>query len=141
LTEPINKLELRSTTTLVSVETPKDILTLGQFYDGFTPAVFDFETLYSIRRNIKVIFDWHYVATRFADSNFIRRIPDYSYINIGASYQFENPGFTVTGRILNLTQSNGLEELAFPLENPSYKYFVARPILPRRVTAEVRYDF
>jgi iron complex outermembrane receptor protein len=140
LTRPMNKIELRSTTTLVSVETPEDNLTAGQFYDGFTPAVFDFETLYSINRNIKAIFDWHYVGTRFADINFTRRIPDFSYINIGASYQFENPGFTLTGRILNLTQSNGLEELFFP-PDPSRNFFVARPILPRRVTAEVRYDF
>jgi len=140
LTKPMNKLELRSTTTLVSVETPPVNLT-GQFYDGFTPAVFDFEGLYSISRNMKAMFDWHFVGTRFADSSFIRKIPDYSYINIGTSYRFGNPGFTIIGRILNLTQSNGLEELSFDREDPSNKFFAARPILPRRFTAEVGYQF
>lgn len=140
LTKPINKLELRSTTTLVSVDTPDFNLT-GQFYDGFTPAVFDFESSYSISRNMKAMFDWHFVATRFADSRFTRRIPDYSYINVGACYRFRNPGFTVTGRVLNLTQSNGLEELFFDFRDPSSNFFAARPVLPRRVTAEVSYEF
>jgi outer membrane receptor protein involved in Fe transport len=140
LTQPMDQLELRSTATFVEVDAPPEVNLTGQFYDGFTPAVFDFEASYFVHRNTQLMFDWHYVGSRFSDSALTRRLNAYGSINIGTSHQFTGTRFTITARVLNLTQSKGLEEEFF-FENQSSEFFVARPILPRRFTVEVRYDF
>ena len=116
----------------------------GQFYRGLTPAVVDFEFSYLILRNLRVMFDWHYVGQRFTNSALTHRLPDYNYMNLGMSYKFPDTGFTIGARLLNLSQSEGLEE-ANPLGDATTsspnELFFARPILPRRLTFEAKYDF
>ena len=141
LTKPTNKIELRTGATLVAIDAP-EVNQAGQFYDGFTPAVLDFEASYFVHQNTRIMFDWHYVGERFSDSRLTFRLPDYSYINLGASHRFPKTGLTFGARILNLTQSKGLEE-GTPPSDPiaAENLFLARPILPRRITVEARYEF
>lgn len=142
-TKPTKQIELRSSATLVKIDVP-EVNQGGQFYDGFTPAVLDFEGSYIIHQNIRLMFDWHYVGERFSDSDLTVRLPNFSYINLSASYKFQKPGFSITSRILNLTQSKGLEE-GNPRLDPTLgalgNVFLARPILPRRITVEARHEF
>ena len=109
LSRPTEKLELHGTATFVKVDLP-EINQTGIFYDGFTPAVIDFDASYLIYRNTHIMFDWHRVGERFSNSALTDRLPDYNYFNLGASYRFPDAGFTIEARVLNLTQSKGLEE-------------------------------
>lgn len=143
LTKPVSSVELRSSATLVDIEAPATTQA-GQFYDGFTPATFDFEAAYILYGDARLFLDWHYVGERFGNSNFTVRLPDFSYVNLGASYRFPDTGFTVSAKILNLTQSKGLEEgnpRLDPTRGGAANLYLARPILPRRVTGELRYEF
>jgi hypothetical protein len=68
-------------------------------------------------------------------------LPSYNYFNFGASYALQQ-GATINFDILNAFQSKGLEE-----GNPrlltagASPIFLARPLLPRRFTLAVTYDF
>jgi outer membrane receptor protein involved in Fe transport len=143
LTRPIQELEIHGSATLVNVELP-DINQTGLFYDGLTPAALDFDATYLVFRNTRVMLDWHYVGERFTNSALTEGLSDYSYFNVGVSYRFPNAGFTIEGKILNLTQSKGLEEanpLFDSIRNVPRQLFLGRPLLPRRTTVQVKYDF
>ena len=143
LARPAKQLELHGSATLIDVELP-DRNQTGLFYEGFRPAALDFDATYLIYRNTHIMLDWHYVAERFTDSALTERLPAYGYFNLGASYRFADAGFTVEVRILNLTQSKGLEEanpLLDTIQGVPRTLFLGRPLLPRRTTFEVKYDF
>ena len=143
VTQPTKAFEIHSSATLVDVELA-DVNQTGQFYRGLTPAVVDLEFSYLISRNIRLAFDWHYVGQRFTNAALTNRLPDYNYINLGASYRFSDTGFTIGARVLNLTQSEGLEEsnpLGDATTSSPNELFFARPLLPRRITIEAKYDF
>lgn len=143
LARPTKHLELHSTATYVDNQV-LDVNLTGLFYKGFTPAVIDFDATYSIFRNIRLMFDCHHVAQRFSNSALTDRLADYTYFNLAASYRFPGRGYSIEGRVLNLTQSKGLEEsnpLYDPVTGSPRKLFLARPLLPRRITAEMRYEF
>ena len=86
--------------------------------------------------------DWHWVGSRFVDITTGIALPSYNYFNFGLSYLFPENGVTLDIRLLNAFQSEGLEEgnprLLTSGTNP---IFLARPILPRRLTVGLRYDF
>ena len=69
-------------------------------------------------------------------------LPAYNYFNFGAGYALPNTGTRINVDLLNAFQSKGLEEgnprLVTTGGNP---IFLARPILPRRFTVSVSYDF
>jgi iron complex outermembrane receptor protein len=142
-TKPLTNVEIRSQATLIDIGAPATSQA-GQFYDGFTPATFDLELGYNFYGDARVFIDWHYVGTRYGNSTFTVKLPDFSFINLGASYQVPDTGFKFGFKVLNLTQSQGLEE-----GNPridasrggAANLYLARPILPRRFTGEVRYEW
>jgi hypothetical protein len=144
ITRPYTGLELRSAGTIIAdLEAPAGAQA-GQRYDGVTPAVVDFEAAYEVYENTRLLFDWHYVGERFSDPDLEIKLPDYTYINLGASYKFVDSGLTVAARVLSLTQSQGLEEgdpRSDPTRPGTATFFNARPLLPRRITLEARYDF
>ncbi|MCI0414005.1 TonB-dependent receptor [bacterium] len=142
VTRPAPGLELRGTATLIDVEAPAGAQAQIRF-DGFTPAVLDFEATYELAENARLLFDWHYVGER---TNVERTVflNDYAYINLGASYKLGDSGITVGARVLNLTQSQGFEEgdpRVDPTRGAAAQFFNARPLLPRRYTVEARYIF
>ncbi|HEX2963877.1 MAG TPA: TonB-dependent receptor [Ignavibacteriales bacterium] len=65
----------------------------------------------------------------------------YNYMNAGIAYGFPNQGLVLSVDLLNVYQSKGLEEGNPRTPGISSYYFVARPILPRRLTASLSYRF
>lgn len=79
------------------------------------------------------------VYTRYND---VGDLQAYHYLNLGAIYNFPNQAIVIMADLLNVYQSQGLEEgnprLIATGGNP---IFLARPILPRRFMLSVRYQF
>lgn len=91
-----------------------------------------------------LVGDFHYVAKRFAgDFNQVPRneLPSYLYANFGVAFSQLGQGLGVAVNVLNALQSKGLEEGNPRLTGASGTRFLARPLLPRRIVASVRYDF
>ncbi|HEX2248790.1 MAG TPA: TonB-dependent receptor [Gemmatimonadales bacterium] len=99
--------------------------------------------------DLQLVGDFHWVASRFSEDAVQRNLaiepailPAYNYFNFGASYRFPNAGLRLNVDLLNAFQSKGLEE-----GNPRLvgvgvqQFFVARPLLPRRVLVGLTYDF
>ncbi len=140
VTRPIGGLELRGIATLIDIDAPGNT---GTIYRGFVPAILDFEAAYNIGDDARLLFDWHFVGERKNEDESVK-LEAFTYINLGAAYEIEDSGITITGRVLNLTQSQGFEE-GDPRVDPSRPsavfFFNARPILPRRYAIEARYSF
>jgi outer membrane receptor protein involved in Fe transport len=142
VTRPVGGLELRGSATLIDVEAPAGAQAQIRF-DGFTPAVLDFEAAYTIAEDARLLFDWHYVGERTNTERTVF-LDDYAFVNLGGQYEFPESGITITGRIINLTQSEGFEEgdpRVDPTRPATTTLFNARPILPRRYVVEARYAF
>jgi len=90
--------------------------------------------------------DWHFVGSRYTERPQERfagtKLPSYSYLNLGAGFAIPAAGVRVNVDLLNAFQGKGLEE-----GNPRLittggsPFFLARPLLPRRLQASVEYDF
>jgi hypothetical protein len=133
---------MRASTTLIEVEAPAGAQAQIRF-DGFTPATIDFETIYSVMEDARLLFDVHYVGERTNTERTVF-LNDYAYVNIGGAYDFGDSGVTLTGRIINLNNSQGFEEgdpRVDPTRPAATQFFNARPLLPRRYTIEARYVF
>jgi iron complex outermembrane receptor protein len=146
LTRPASGLELRSALTFTDTQASATAQA-GSRYRGLTPAVIDFEAGYEVAKNARVSFDAHFVGSRITTP--IGVVPEvtldnYAYVNLGGTYKFEDSGFTVGIGLLNITNSEGFEE-GDPRNDPNRgtaaNIFNARPLLPRRVQADVRYDW
>jgi outer membrane receptor protein involved in Fe transport len=85
--------------------------------------------------------DWHWVGSRFVDVTVGTALPSYNYFNLGASYLLHQ-GTRIDLDVLNAFMSKGLEE-GNPrlLSTGGTPIFLARPLLPRRVTLAITYDF
>lgn len=103
--------------------------------------------------NFTLEADWHYVGNRIGGLNFGgyttsgqaifvtgTELPAYTYMNAGLSYYVSSEAITLTLGVTNLYQSLGLEE-GNPRASSVGPYFLARPILPRRLTFSVGYQF
>ncbi len=99
--------------------------------------------------NFQLVADFHWVSSRFSEDAARRNLdidpailPSYNYFNFGASYRFPESGVRLNADLVNAFQSKGLEE-----GNPRLigvgvtPFFVARPLLPRRLLVGVSYDF
>ena len=145
VTRPARDLELRSALTFTDTQAAATAQA-GSRYRGLTPAVIDFETAYTIAENARLSFDAHYVGERVTTPIGVPEVAmdSYAYINLGGTYRFEDSGFTAGLGLLNITNSQGFEE-GDPRNDPNRgsaaNIFNARPILPRRVQADVRYDW
>jgi outer membrane receptor protein involved in Fe transport len=113
---------------------------------------------------IRLLADLHYVGLRemlafppydsktrqfvktpeFPDANpkKIGELKAYTYLNLGVSYTLAGQALTVSADLLNVTQSTGLEEGNPRLPAAGGKnIFLARPLLPRRLTVSLSYYF
>ena len=113
---------------------------LGNLAATFSPSTF---------RDLEVRADFHWVGSRFVEGPLTRprdvdpvELPAYGYFNFGASLAIPGSGVRLNADLLNAFQSKGLEE-----GNPRLvgvgvtPFFVARPLLPRRLLVGVSYDF
>ncbi|MCI0446505.1 TonB-dependent receptor [bacterium] len=142
VTRPVGDLELRASATLIEVEAPAGAQAQIRF-DGFTPAAIDFEAVYRVGEDGRLLFDIHYVGERTNTERTVF-LNDYAYINLGGGYDLGDSGIKLTGRILNLNNSQGFEEgdpRVDPTRGAAQFLFNARPLLPRRYTLEARYDW
>jgi outer membrane receptor protein involved in Fe transport len=102
---------------------------------GNLAAIYDF-------RNLQIRGDFHWVAERGVNFEDAPPLPAYNYFNFGASYVLRDQGIRFNMDLLNAFQSKGLEE-----GNPRFTpvggstIFLARPLLPRRLTAGIEYTF
>jgi iron complex outermembrane receptor protein len=110
---------------------------LGNLAATFSPPAFS---------DLQLRADWHWVGARLTESPLTRvddtELPFYNYFNFGASLAIPGAGVRLNADLLNAFQSKGLEE-----GNPRLvgvggaPFFLARPLLPRRLLVGVSYDF
>ncbi len=113
---------------------------LGNLAATFSPQTF---------RDLQLRADFHWVGSRFVEGPLTRpvdgptaELPAYGYFNFGASLAIPRSGVRLNADLLNAFQSKGLEEGNPRLLGVGVQpFFVARPLLPRRLLVGVSYDF
>ena len=111
---------------------------IGQRLGGVPTSIGNLAAIYSVE-GIQLRGDWHYVARRPVDVTAGVSLPAYNYFNFGGAYGLLS-GTTLNIDLLNAFQGKGLEE-GNPRLVSTGPVFLARPILPRRLTVSVKYDF
>ena len=137
---PLRKLQLLGNATILQAEfsTGTDI---GTRIIGVPRTIGNLAAIYSIR-SMELKGDFHWVASRPADIGPGSVLPGYNYFNFGVGYTFPHGGTRMQLDLLNAFQGKGLEEGNPRLETAGGgPLFLARPILPRRLTLSVTYDF
>ncbi|HUF12263.1 MAG TPA: TonB-dependent receptor [Longimicrobiales bacterium] len=121
---------------------------VGSSLNGVPSFIGNLAATYDVFSGLSVLTDLHYVGEReaaFATATESERptMPAYLYANLGAEYRLSDYGVTLTGNVLNAFQSKGIEEMnpRASLTGESGPVFLARPLLPRRFTVALRYDF
>jgi outer membrane receptor protein involved in Fe transport len=116
---------------------------IGSRITGVPTSIANPAALYSPGRlGLQFKADWHWVGSRFVDVAIGTKLPSYNYFNFGAGYTLPGSGTRINIDLLNAFQSVGIEQ-----GNPRLltaggsQLFLARPILPRRLTASITYDF
>jgi outer membrane receptor protein involved in Fe transport len=116
---------------------------IGSRITGVPTSIANLAALYSPGRlGLQFKADWHWVGSRFVDVAIGTELPSYNYFNFGAGYTLPGSGTRINIDLLNAFQSVGIEQ-----GNPRLltaggsQLFLARPILPRRLTASITYDF
>jgi len=141
---PLEGLQLLGSGTLLRAELGSGAgAQIGARLNGVPASLGNLSASYLVGGKLRALADWHWVGSRFVDITTGIALPAYSYFNFGLSYLFPANGVTLDVRLLNAFQSAGLEEgnprlLTGASTNP---IFLARPILPRRLTVALRYDF
>ncbi len=104
---------------------------------------------------LTLLADWHFVGSRdLVDAQYdqatgkysrytvVGELQAYNYFNLGASYRIPSQAVVFSANLLNVSQSKGLEEGNPRLPSSGGRnLFLARPILPRRFTFSVGYQF
>jgi hypothetical protein len=133
-------LRLLGSATLLEAEfaTGTDV---GSRLNGVPRTIGNLAAIYDVR-GFEFRGDFHWVAERPVNFTDAPPLPAYNYLNFGASYVLADQGIRFNVDLLNAFQSKGLEE-----GNPRFTpaggstIFLARPILPRRLTAGIEYTF
>ena len=114
---------------------------IGSRLNGVPASIGNLSASYQ-RGRARATADWHWVGSRFVDITVGTALPEYSYFNFGVSYLLPTQGLTLNLDLLNAFMSKGLEE-GNPrlLSTGGTGIFLARPILPRRLTVSMRYAF
>jgi outer membrane receptor protein involved in Fe transport len=113
---------------------------LGNLAASFSPQTY---------RDLELRADFHWVGSRFVEGPQTRpldapaaELPAYGYFNFGASLAIPRSGVRLNADLLNVFQNKGLEEGNPRLLGVGVQpFFVARPLLPRRLLVGVSYDF
>ncbi|MDP4172580.1 MAG: TonB-dependent receptor [Bacteroidota bacterium] len=145
----LNFLGVGTYTKAETVEAAGAALTAG----GIPKFIGNFTLSYNLM-GFAAYADFHYVGARdlvnaiydqtlgrYTTYQAFQTLPSYNYMNLGLSYTIPNQGLRLNLDLLNVYQSLGLEEGNPRLPGVKAFYFVARPILPRRLTASLRYAF
>lgn len=144
---PISPLLLLTSWTFLKAKYTTGASFNGLLIDGVPNAIGNFMATYNLAP-LGFTVDWHFVASRVTGSSpgnpnpALRAgttLPSYNYFNFGASVPMNN-GMEFRLDLLNAFQSKGLEEGNPRLASTSTT-FLARPLLPRRIMASLRYDF
>jgi iron complex outermembrane receptor protein len=118
---------------------------VGTLISGVPPVVGNVAVTYGTGRGLSFDADWHFVDRRCTSAvGCANALPTYTYLNLGAQYLIPANGITIRADLLNVYQSEGLEE-----GNPrlslvggrTSNLFLARPILPRALQVSVGYQF
>jgi len=150
---PITGLFLRGNWTLLRSEYSSGAgPDIGSLINGIPNSIGDLLGSYTMD-NWTLEADWHYVGNRVGGKNFTgydasgnptfvsgTALPAYNYMNLGLSYYIPSEAITLSLNLLNVYQSQGLEE-GNPRASAIGSYFLARPILPRRLAFTVGYQF
>jgi outer membrane receptor protein involved in Fe transport len=117
---------------------------IGSWINGVPPVIGNLAATYTLG-GLTLLGDMHYVGRRysaFAEAGEERnRLPAYAYANFGVFFAVPGQPLVASAHLLNALQSRGLEEGNPRLAGPAGTLFLARPLLPRRVYAKLRYDF
>jgi iron complex outermembrane receptor protein len=111
---------------------------IGQRINGVPTSIANGAAIYSVR-GFSLKADWHWVDRRPVDVKAGVSLPAYNYFNFGAAYALRE-GTTINVDVVNAFQGKGLEE-GNPRLVTTGPVFLARPILPRRLVASIKYDF
>jgi outer membrane receptor protein involved in Fe transport len=150
---PISGLSLRGNWTLLQAKYSSGAgPDVGSLINGIPNSIGNLVGTYTMD-NWTLDADWHYVGNRIgglAENGFTSNgqavlvagtaLPSYNYMNLGLSYFIPSQAITLSLAVTNVYQSLGLEE-GNPREGSNGNYFLARPILPRRLTFSVGYQF
>ncbi len=150
---PVDGLFLRGNWTLLRSEYANGAgPDIGSLINGIPNSVGDLLATYTLD-NWTLEADWHYVGNRVGGKSFQGYTPDnvptfiagtalpaYNYMNMSLSYYIPSQAITIALGLTNLYQDQGLEE-GNPRANSVGNYFLARPILPRRMTLTATYAF
>jgi len=125
---------------------------IGSLINGIPNSIGDILATYTLD-NWTLEADWHYVGNRVGGKSFQSyttsgvptfiagtALPQYDYMNMSLSYYIPSEAVTFTLGWTNVYQDQGLEE-GNPRASVIGNYFLARPILPSRVTLSAKYTF
>jgi hypothetical protein len=142
LASPLEGLQLLGSGTFLKAELGSGAgADIGSRINGVPASIGNLSAAYTFSR-MRALADWHWVGSRFVDVTVGTALPSYNYFNFGLSYLLPNQNITVNANLLNAFMSEGLEE-GNPrlLSSGGTGIFLARPLLPRRLTVSMRYDF
>jgi iron complex outermembrane recepter protein len=142
LATPIQGLQLLGSGTFLRAELGSGAgADIGSRLNGVPASIGNLSASYTFSR-VRAMADWHWVGSRFVDINVGTALPSYSYFNYGLAYMLPAQGITINANLLNAFMNEGLEEGNPRLQSTGGSgIFLARPILPRRFTLSMRYDF
>ena len=142
LATPIQGLQLLGSGTFLRAELGSGAgADIGSRLNGVPASIGNVSASYTFSR-VRAMADWHWVGSRFVDVNVGTALPSYSYFNYGLAYMLPAQGITINANLLNAFMDEGLEEGNPRLQSTGGSgIFLARPILPRRFTLSMRYDF
>jgi iron complex outermembrane receptor protein len=142
LATPIEGLQLLGSGTFLKAELGSGAgADIGSRLNGVPASIGNVSAAYSFGR-LRAVADAHWVGSRFVDIKVGTTLPAYTYFNFGLAYMLPAQGITFNADLLNAFQGIGLEEGNPRLQSTGGTgIFLARPILPRRFTLSMRYDF
>ncbi|HEY8795202.1 MAG TPA: TonB-dependent receptor, partial [Gemmatimonadaceae bacterium] len=142
LATPVEGLQLLGSGTFLKAELGSGAgADIGSRLNGVPASIGNLSAAYSFGR-ARAMADWHWVGSRFVDVTVGTALPAYSYFNFGLAYMLPAQGITINANVLNAFMDKGLEEGNPRLQSSGGTgIFLARPILPRRFTLSMRYDF
>ena len=87
--------------------------------------------------------EYRFVGQRFSNTTNTVELPEFGIVNGRVSYLIPDQGITISAGVVNLLDGEGLTEgdPRFDESGAPTGFGNARPILPRRFTFGVRYDF
>ncbi|MGH7606535.1 MAG: TonB-dependent receptor domain-containing protein, partial [Gemmatimonadales bacterium] len=112
---------------------------IGSWVNGVPPVIGNLAVSYRTGP-LTLLGDVHYVGRRYVDVQVGNTLNAYAYANLGASYLVAGRAMRIDVDVQNAFQSKGFEE-GNPRLGGAQPLFLARPLLPRRVVASIRYDF